>query len=61
MIAHLGHHDRYRGVVRKKEYWYIENNIVVATVELSLDDTEIKGFQTFPETNFRLISSVLWV
>ena len=61
MIAHLGHHDRYRGVVLKNEYWYIENNIVVATVELSLDDTEIKDFQTFPETNFWLISSVLWV
>ena len=36
MIAHLGHDDRYRGVVHKNEYWYIENNIVVATVELSL-------------------------
>ena len=53
MIAHLGHHDRCRGVVLKKEYRYIENNIVMATVEWSLDNNEKKGFQTFPETNFR--------
>ena len=33
----------------------------MATVEWSLDNNEKKGFQTFPETNFRLISSVLWV
>ena len=47
MIAHLGHHDRYRGVVLKKEYWYIENNIVIATVEWSLDNNEKKVFRPF--------------
>ena len=33
-------------------------NIVMATVEFSLDKTLNKNLRTFPETNFRLISSV---
>lgn len=44
MIAHLGHHDRCRGVGLKKEYRYIENNIVKATVDWSLDNNLKKRF-----------------
>lgn len=62
MIAHLGHHDRCRGVVLKKKYRYIENNIVMATVEWSLDNNEKKGFRPFRKpTSALIISSVLWV